>query len=101
MRRSCSILETESNNKIIKVSDNYAISSLYSYCYSILLYSDVCILTFHVLDGTDNQHKHELIKETNKMIILFTDITNGLYKFITNQKALKKFKNLIQSWIKY
>ena len=35
------------------------------------------------------------------MIILFTDITNGLYKFITNQNALKKFKNLIQSWIKY
>ena len=61
----------------------------------------MCILTFHALDGKDIQHKYELKKETNKMISLFTDITNGLYKFITNQKALKKFKNLIQSWIKY
>ena len=66
-----------------------------------MLYSDVHILTRHVLDGKDIRHKHELINETNKMILLFTDITNGLYKFITNQNALKKLKYLIQSWINY
>ena len=36
------------------------------------------------------------------MILNFTEITTGLYKFISNCKPLlKKIKNLIQSWIKY
>ena len=64
-----------------------------------MLCLDICILTFHALDGKDIQHKYELKKDTNKMISLFTDITDGLYKFITNQKIMKKFKNIIQSWI--
>ena len=68
---------------------------------ALYLYLDVCILTFQALDGRDIQHKYELKRETNKIILLFTDITNGLYKFVTNQKALKKFKNLIQSWVNY
>ena len=66
-----------------------------------MLCSDVCILTFDALDGKDFQHKYVLKKDTNKMISLFNDITDGLYKFITNQKIVKKLKNLIQSWIKY
>ena len=61
----------------------------------------MCILSFHALDSKDNQHKHELKKETNRMISLFTDITDGLYKFITDQKKLKQLKYLIQTWVKY
>lgn len=62
--------------------------------------SDKFIVCFRALDGNDVNDKAELQKETNKVISVFAEICDGLYKFVkSNRGNAEELRWIIQSWI--